>query len=132
MNTIIDASTLPDLIHILIKDEDTFKKMKKDFPSILADLTSLKTTPNCSCRVKIGSFFTEKISINQEILDKDSVIKEIEEIKKKRLENVISGKTFKVPVGDEEWKKFSTLIQGKSFRAFSISREYDYLWVYFL
>ena len=111
--------------------------MKKDFPSILADLTSLKTTPNCSCRSKIGSFFTEKISSDQEILekyykDKDSVIKEIEEIKKKRLENVISGKTFKVPVGDEEWKKFSTLIQGKSFRAFSISREYDYLWVYFL
>lgn len=137
MNITIDLSTLPDLIHILIRDEDTFQNMQKDFPEILADLVSLKSTPNCSCRAKVANFFTDKINKNSKVLEKyyknqDAIANEIEEIKKKRLENIISGKVFKVPVGDEEWKKFYGTIQSKQFRSFSIVREYDYLWVYFL
>lgn len=137
MSVTIDSGTLPDLIHILIRDEETFQNMQKEFPEILADLVSLKSTPNCSCRAKVANFFTDKINKNPKMLEKyykdqNAIINEIEEIKKKRLENIISGKVFKVPVGDDEWKKFYNTVQSKQFRSFSIVREYDYLWVYFL
>lgn len=137
MNTIIDMGVLPDLIHILIRDEEIFKKMKKDFPSVAADLVSLKSTANCSCRAKIANFFSDRINENQSVLDKyykdqDAIVKEIEELKKKRLENIISGKIFKVALGNKAWEEFNSSIAGKSYRTFSIVKEDDHLLVYFL
>ena len=128
---------MPDLIHILVRDEETFDKIKTDFPEILADLTTLKTNPNCSCRGKVGKYFNDKIITEPTLLDKyykdkNAIAIEIENIKARRLEQIISGKIFKVALGEEAWKEFNKQITGKVFRSFSIVREFDYLWVYFL
>jgi len=133
----LDVGTIPDILHIIIKDESVFAQIKTDYPDILADLTTLKTNPNCSCRGKVGKFFADKAAGNPAILDKyindrASVIAQIEQIRIKRLENVIGGKVFKVPLGDEAWAAFNKQIQGKVYRGFSVVKEFDYLMVYFL
>lgn len=133
----LDAGTIPDVVHFLLRDEDTFNLIKNDHPEILADLTTLKTNPNCSCRGKVAKYFHDKLGSNPNILDKyykdkSAIIKELDIIKAKRLENVIGGKIYKVALGDEAWKEFNKIITGKVFRSFSVVREYDYLWVYFL
>ena len=133
----VDLGTMPDLIYIIIRDEDLFTKLKAEFPDILADLTTLKTNPNCSCRGKVGKFFSEKVAADPNILekyykDKEAIVKEIESIKLKRVNNAIGGKVFKVQLGDEAWNNFNKTIVGKTFRSFSVVREFDYMWVYFL
>lgn len=133
----LDASTIPDVVHILVRDEETFNFIKNDHPEILADLTTLKTNPNCSCRGKVGKYFQDRLGGNPTILDKyykdkAAIIKELDVIKARRIENVIGGKIYKVALGDEAWKEFNKTISGKVFRGFSVIREYDYLWVYFL
>lgn len=133
----VDLGTMPDLIYIIIKDEGLFAEMKAEFPEILADLTTLKNNPNCSCRSKVGKFFSDKIATDPNLLDKyykdkAAIAKEIEAIKLKRVNNAINGKVFKVQLGDEAWNAFNKTITGKTFRSFSVVREFDYLMVYFL
>lgn len=133
----VDLGTMPDLIYIIIKDEELFSQLKADFPEILADLTTLKTNPNCSCRGKVGKFFSDKVATNPNILDKyykdkAAIAQELEAIKLKRVNNAINGKIFKVQLGDEAWSNFNKSISGKTFRSFSVVREFDYIWVYFL
>jgi len=133
----LDAGTIPDVVHILIRDEDTFNFIKNDHPEILADLTTLKTNPNCSCRGKVAKYFQDRLGGNPTILDKyykdkTAIVKELDVIKARRIENIIGGKIYKVALGDEAWKEFNKTITGKVFRSFSVVREYDYLWVYFL
>ena len=139
METIInvDLSTMPDLIHILIRDEATFNALKSDFPDILADLTTLKTNANCSCRGKVGKFFSDKVAATPGLLekyykDKQAIARELEVIKQRRIDSVIGGKVFKVQLGDDAWRDFNKTIVGKTFRSFSVVREFDYLMVYFL
>lgn len=133
----VDLGTMPDLIYIIIKDETLFAELKAEFPEILADLTTLKTNSNCSCRGKVGKFFFDKVSTNPNLLDKyykdkEAIVKEIEAIKLRRVNNAINGKVFKVQLGDEAWANFNKTIVGKTFRSFSVVREFDYMWVYFL
>jgi len=133
----IDAALMPDLIHIMIRDEETFNTMKADFPEILADLTTLKTNSNCSCRGKVAKFFNDKIITTPDILekyykDKSAIKQELDAIKARRVDNQIGGKVFKVQLGDEPWNQFNRTIAGKVFRSFSVVREFDYIWVYFL
>lgn len=133
----LDLGTIPDLVHILIRDEEIFNRLKSEFPEILADLTTLKTNSNCSCRGKVGKFFHDKSLANPQIFesyykDKNAVAVEIEAIKAKRLEQIIAGKIFKVALGDEAWREFNKQITGKVFRSFSVVREFDYLLVHFL
>lgn len=133
----VDLGTMPDLIYMIIKDESSFAELKAEFPDILADLTTLKTNPNCSCRGKVAKFFSDKVTADPNILekyykDKAAIVKELEAIRLKRVNNAIGGKVFKVQLGDEAWANFNKTIVGKTFRSFSVVREFDYMWVYFL
>ncbi len=133
----VDAGTMPDLIHILIRDENVFNQIKADFPDILADLTTLKTNPNCSCRGKVGKYFQDKVLTNANLLEKyytnkQAIAAELESIKVKRQESIMGGKIFKVGLGEEAWKEFNRQMTGKVYRGFSVVREFDYLLVYFL
>jgi len=132
---VYDQSVLPDLISIIIRDEDKFKKMKDEFPSLLADLTSLKLNPNCSCRGRVGKFFADQSVVDPLLLTKyhtKEIATEMDLLKLKRAENNISGKTFKVGASAESWKTFQESLMGKMFRGFSVVKENNELTVYFL
>jgi len=136
-NLSFDIGSMPDILHIIIRDDDVFTQIKKDYPEILADLTTLKTNPNCTCRGKVGKFFSDKLASEPTVLDKyikdrAAVASQIDQIRQKRLENVIGGKVFKVSLGDDAWSAFNRQIQGKVYRGFSVVKEFDYLMVYFL
>ena len=58
-NTItVDLGTMPDLIYMIIKDESSFAELKAEFPYILADLTTLKTNPNCMRTLGSNAIYT--------------------------------------------------------------------------
>ncbi len=132
---IYDQAAIPDLVSVIIRDENKFTQMKNEFPSILADLISLKLNPNCSCRGKVGKFFFDQSALVPTTLTKyytQEIVAEMALLKLKRLENNISGKIFKVGESAEAWKTFQVGLSGKMFRGFSVVKEANELTVYFL
>ena len=118
------VADLPDVLSIIVKDNNTFDQLQKDFPDILADLISFKTNPNCSCRGRVNKYFADKLATDPTIMDKyitdpEGVANQISVIKTERLSNNYSGKIFEVEKTPEAWAEFaSRTAAGKMFRAF--------------
>jgi hypothetical protein len=133
----INKNNVADILPILIKDEETFNRLKNDFPSILADLVTFKDNPNCSCRGRVFKFFSEHLEANPNILDQ--YVKDASEINVKlqslsdeRAANNYAGKVFLVDKGEEAWAAFAGTLPGKMFRMFSVAERDDKVVVYFL
>jgi hypothetical protein len=133
----INITNVGDAITLLVKDNEIFEQLKKDFSPILADLVTFKNNPNCTCRGKVFKFFTEEIQKNPEVLNK--YIKNPEELKKELLKiveqrnsNNYSGKVIRIENTDEAWRALTTQLVGKAFRTFSVIEKDNQLWVYLL
>jgi hypothetical protein len=133
----INVTNVGDAVTLLVKDNEVFEQLKKDFSPILADLITFKNNPNCTCRGKVFKFFTEEIKKDSQILDK--YIKNTEEFKKQLLSiveqrnsNNYSGRIIKIENTEEAWKSLTMNLLGKSFRTFSVIEKGDKLWVYLL
>lgn len=133
----INTNNVTDILPILIKDEETFNRLKNDFPSILADLVTFKDNPNCSCRGRVFKFFTEQLEVNPNILeqyvkDTNEITVKLQALSDERAANNYAGKVFLVDKGEEAWAAFARSLPGKMFRMFSVAERDDKVVVYFL
>jgi hypothetical protein len=134
---IINLSNFNDALPIIVRDDDTFEKLKTDFPDILADLVTFKSNPNCSCRGRVMKFFGDQLNQNPDLLDKyvkdaNVLNQEIQTIISSRIANTYTGKVFIIPKGEDSWQNFSATLVGKMFRGFSVVERDSSLVVYFL
>jgi ethanolamine utilization cobalamin adenosyltransferase len=134
---IINLTNYHDALPILLSDNETFEKLKADFSEILADLTTFKDNPNCSCRGRVFKFFGEKLAANGDILDpyiKDvnSLNAKLQNAVQQKMINTYTGKVFIIDKGEEAWKAFSSTLSTKLFRGFSVVERSDSVAIYFL
>jgi hypothetical protein len=133
----INLTNLSDSLPVIIKDDATFEELKKDFPEILADLTTFKSNPNCSCRGRVNKFFSEKLEKDSTVLNKyiknTEVLKtELDKVSTQRQANNYSGKIISLPKTEEAWKNFSDEMKSKFFRSFTVVEKENELVVYVL
>lgn len=134
----ISLSNLPIVIPFLMKDDNTFNRLSNDFPEILADLTTFRTNPNCSCKGRVIKFFSDKIQQDPNLLDKyiydqQALIIEINKFESIRQQNNYSGKIIVIPKDENAWSNLSKeLNSGKFFRGFSIVERENEIAVYLL
>lgn len=120
-----------------MQNNDSFSMLKNDFPAILADLTTFKENPNCSCKGRVIKFFSDQLLLDPNILDKyiSDPIKfgiMIENMENQRQLQNYSGRIFTIQKGEEAWKSFAQNIQGKMFRGFSVIERENDIVVYLL
>lgn len=133
----INVNNVADVLPILIKDDETFNRLKNDFSSILADLVTFKDNPNCSCRGRVFKFFTEHLektpgSLDQYIKDPVEITVKLQSLAEERANNNYAGKVFEIDKGSEAWAAFAGSLPGKMFRMFSVVEREDSAVVYFL
>ena len=133
----IDTNNVADVLPILIKDDETFNRLKNDFSSILADLVTFKDNPNCSCRGRVFKFFTEQLeanpgSLDQYVKDASAITLKLQSLSDERANNNYAGKMFEIDRGSEAWAAFAATLPGKMFRMFSVVERGDRVVVYFL
>lgn len=134
---IINQANLNDALGIIIKDDSVFARLKTDFPDILADLTTFKTNPNCSCRSRVVKYFSDKLVENPNLLDQyvvnpQDLNNQLMVIYNQRIQNNYAGKVFTVGKTDSEWQAFAQSLAGKTYRSFSVMDNGDSLKVYLL
>jgi hypothetical protein len=136
-----------------IKNDGLFNSLKNKFPEILADLTSSRENPNCSCKGRVRNYLRSKFATEKEYFDSILNLEEIKKIieeKKEDIENLVvdrqtevvypgtfganSGKIFKIGKTEEDWNNlFKRLLRERFFfRSFSIIEKEDQLIVYFI
>lgn len=139
-------------LDILVRNEKIFEALKNKYPEILADLTSSKFNPSCTCRGRVGTFLNKKYEegdkdfldfllslddIKEEKSKIDEAIKKREEDRKVKVETQLENATthiYQVPKGPKGWEDFNKFVNEKGiiFRAFSVVEKDNYLEVYFL
>jgi len=134
----ITISNLSVSLVYLIKDDTTFNRLKNDFPEILADLTTFKSNPNCSCRGRVTKFFSDKLQqdstlLNKYIYNEAELIEQLNQVEISRQQNNYSGRIITLPKNETSWQQLAQEInQGKFFRSFSVVERENELVVYFL
>jgi hypothetical protein len=134
---IINQINLNDALGILIKNDTFYTRLTTDFPDILADLTTFKTNPNCTCRGRVVKYFSDKLNEDPNLLDKyvdnpQDLQNQIAIIQNQRIQNNYAGKVFTVDKSEEAWLAFSQTLSGKMYRTFSIVDNGENLTVYLL
>jgi hypothetical protein len=140
-------------LDVLVRNEKIFEALKNKYPEILADLTSAKFNPTCSCRGRVAAHLNKKYQegdkdfidflLNMdEIKDGkakiDEMLKKIEEKNKEKAQEVAKDTSvsniYQVPKGPKAWEDFHKFVNEKGipFRGFSLLDKGDYLEVYFL
>jgi len=148
----------PVFFNTLIKNDTFFNSLKDKFPETLADLTSSRNNPNCSCKNRIKNYLQGKIVseesyfnnlINNEEV-KQLVIEKTEEIKNTQIpinpmeshmqmiqQNAFKnngGRIFEIGKTEEDWKNLAKKLSEEKiiFRSFSVIEKEDKLVVYFI
>ena len=57
------------LLSIILKDDISFDSLKNKFPEILADLTSARINPKCSCVKKVKFYLISKLENEKEYFE---------------------------------------------------------------
>lgn len=136
----ININNLHIALPLLVNNDTVFENLKKDFPQILADLTTFKTNPNCTCRGRVFKFFADLLPTNPTLLDKyitdtnlvDEINKGIINAQNSAMINNYSGKIFTIGKTEQDWLEFSQSLLGKIFRGFSVVEHEDRIVVYIL
>ena len=134
----INQTNLRQALHFFRTKEDVWEELKKDFPDILADLTSFQDNPNCTCAGRIHDFFIKKMAEDPNILNKYN--KHPEELNamitsqiQAQQQNVLAEKIIEVEKGEEAWQKFVfEFLMQKQFHSFSVVEREDKVAVYFI
>ena len=142
---------------ILIKDDTFFNAIKIKFPDILADLTSSRNNPNCSCKNRVKAYLNSKLEseneffsnlVNnepikslietnkQEILNSQA-INPMEQHMKMMRENMFKnsgGIIFETGKTEQDWKNLCKTLEDQKFlfKSFSVVEKEDKLIVYFI
>lgn len=139
-------------LDVLVKNEKIFEALKAKYPDILADLTSAKFNPNCSCRGRVSTHLNKKYTegdkdfidfllnleeIKEQKIAIDKLVKESEDKIKQRAEDAKDASTtniYQVPKGPKAWEDFNKFVNEKGipFRSFSVLDRGEFLEVYFL
>jgi hypothetical protein len=146
----------PVFFNTFIKNDAFFNSLKDKFPETLADLTSSRNNPNCSCKNRIKNYLQSKIVseesyfnnlINNEEI-KQLVIEKTEEIKNTQIpinpmeshmqmiqQNMFKnngGRIFEIGKTEEDWKNLAKKLTDEKigFKSFSIIEKEDKLVVY--
>ena len=133
----VNLNNVGDVLTFLIKDDSVFEQLKNDFPNVLADLTTFKNNPNCSCRGRVFKFFGEQLEQNPNVLEKyvtnpAVVQQELDRLSAERMANNYSGKVFTIDKTDAAWAQFSATLINKSFRGINLVERENSIAVYFL
>lgn len=133
----INQRNLTDALSIIVQNEDAFTRLKNDFPNILADLTTFKSNPNCSCRGRVSNFFngllvTNPTLLDQYIADSAELVSKLSIIEQERQNNNYSGRIFVIGKNEEEWKNFVNSLTGKVFRLINIVERENEVAIYIL
>ena len=140
-------------LDILVKNEKIFEALKNKYPEILADLTSAKFNPTCSCRGRVATHLNKKYEegdkdfidflLNMDELKEqkaviDKIIKDNEEKLKAKAIDVSKDTSvsniYQVPKGPKAWEDFNKFVneKGITFRSFSVVDKGEFLEIYFL
>lgn len=148
----------PVFFNTFLKNDTFFNSLKDKFPEILADLTSSRNNPNCSCKNRVKSHLQGKITIEQDyfnnLINNEEVKKltqeKAEEIKNSQIlinpienhmqmiqQNIFKnsgGRVFEIGKTEGDWKDLAKKLTEEkiSFKSFSIVEKSDKLVVYFI
>lgn len=140
-----------------IKNDTFFNSLKNKFPEILADLTSSRNNPNCSCKNRVKAHLQSKLQSEAEyfnnLLNNEEVKKLVEE-KREEIKNTqfkdpmeehmrmmrenmfknSGGKIFEIGKTEQDWKNLCKRLEMEkiSFKSFSVVEKEDKLVVYFV
>jgi hypothetical protein len=133
----INNTNVGDAISYLLKDNDTFEKLKTDFPDILADLLTFRNNPSCSCKGRVIKFFSAELQkdpavLNKYVKDTNDLTKTLSLLAQQRAHSNYSGRILKIDNTEEAWQNLSVELTGKMFRSFSVVDKGSQLWVYLL
>ena len=148
----------PVFFNTFLKNDTFFTSIKDKFPEILADLTSSRDNPNCSCKNRVKAHLQAKITTEQyyfnNLINNEEVKKltqeKAEEIKTSQvptnpMENHMQmmqqnmfrnsgGRVFEIGKTEEDWKNLAKKLTEEKipFKSFSIVEKPDKLVVYFI
>ena len=141
IENILKKTGISDIFVEYIQKNEKFKiEFIKFAPSIESDITSLSVNVNCSCKSIVANYidknYQECLTFFKRFFEKDNDIKFlnkiIEKIENERLSKYIGGKIAKTSISD--WKEFSDKILSSEseFRGFSVVKEGEDIFVFFL
>lgn len=147
----------PVFFDTFLKNDTFFNSLKDKYPEILADLTSSRTNPNCSCKNRVRSHLLGKLIVdanyfndllnNPEIKklleDKNNEIQTtqfkdpMEEHMRLMRENMFKnsgGRVFQIGKTEQDWQNLCKRLEAEkvSFKSFSVVEKEDKLVVYFV
>jgi len=148
----------PVFFNTFLKNDTFFTSIKDKFPEILADLTSSRDNPNCSCKNRVKAHLQGKIATEQDYFNnlitneevKSLMQEKTEEIKASQVpnnpmekhmqmmqQNVFrnsGGRVFEIGKSEEDWKNLAKKLTEEKipFKSFSIVEKPDKLVVYFI
>ena len=148
----------PVFFNTFMKNDIFFNSLKDKFPEILADLTSSRNNPNCSCKNRVKAHLQGKIATEQDyfnnLINNEEIKKlleeKAEEIKASQVpsdpmenhfkimqENIFKnsgGRVFEIGKSEEDWKNLAKKLSDEKigFKSFSVVEKEDKLVVYFI
>jgi len=148
----------PVFFNTFLKNDTFFTSIKDKFPEILADLTSSRDNPNCSCKNRVKAHLQGKIATEQDYFNnlitneevKNLMQEKIKEIKASQVPNNpmenhmqmmqqnmfrnSGGRVFEIGKTEEDWKNLAKKLTEEKipFKSFSIVEKPDKLVVYFI
>jgi hypothetical protein len=152
--TLLDSQAF---FHTFLKQDVFFNSLKQKFPEILADLTSSRNNPNCSCKNRVKTFLESKINSEGDYFNNLINIEEIKKLISEKNEEIVSsqiprnnlpnflnpmqniyknggGKIFEIGKTEQDWMNLAKkLIEERvHFKSFSVIEKEDKLVVYFI
>ena len=147
----------PVFFNTFVKNDTFFNSLKDKFPEILADLTSSRNNPNCSCKNRVKAHLQSKLQSEVEyfnnLLNHEEIKKIIEE-KNTEIQNTqfkdpmedhmrmmrenmfknSGGRVFEIGKTEEDWKNLCKKLEIEKivFKSFSVVEKQDKLVVYFI
>jgi arsenate reductase-like glutaredoxin family protein len=148
----------PVFFNTFLKNDTFFTSIKDKFPEILADLTSARNNPNCSCKNRVKAHLQAKITTEEDyfnnLINNEEIKKllqeKAEEIKASQVpsnpmenhfqmiqQNIFKnngGRVFEIGKSEEDWKSLCKKLELEkiSFKSFSVVEKEDKLVVYFI
>ena len=129
----ITRDVLPMALHYFKGKDEIWNKIKEDYPSQLADLTSWKENPDCACGGRITKFFSERpVELEKYIDDAAKFDQFMSQARQHQQDNLLAGTIVEIEKGDEAFAEFFQTLSGKQFQMFSVVEREDKVAIYFL
>ena len=148
----------PVFFNTFMKNDIFFNSLKDKFPEILADLTSSRNNPNCSCKNRVKAHLEGKITTEQDYFNNLINNEEIKKLLQEKAEEIKTsqaptspidhhmqmvqqnmfrnsgGRIFEIGKTEENWKNLAKKLNEEkiNFKSFSVVEKEDKLVVYFI